>query len=67
MGFNRNIPVYKLTGGRIYLRKEDIVYYLQQNRLMSSKEIELESINYLVNGATKRKAGRISGSILKNK
>ena len=58
MSYNRNIPVYKPTGGRIYFKKDDIVDYLRQNRVMSSKEIEQEAINYLANRPAKRKADR---------
>jgi len=62
MSFNRDLPVYKPTGGRIYFKREDIVNYLQQNRVMSNKEIEQEAINYLVNRPAKRRAGRVGAS-----
>ena len=55
---NRLVPIYKPTGGRIYFKKDDIVDYLQQNRVMSNKEIEQEAANYLVNRSLKRKADR---------
>lgn len=58
MSFNRDIPVYKPTGGRIYIKKSDIINYLQQNRVMSNNEIEQEAINYIVNHQPKRKAYR---------
>lgn len=62
MSFNRDLPVYKPTGGRIYFKREDIDNYLQQNRVMSNKEIEQEAINYLANRQEKRKAVRVDRS-----
>lgn len=58
MSMNRDIPVYKPTGGRIYFKKDDIADYLKTNRVMSRKEIELEAINYITTQAIKRKAFR---------
>lgn len=61
MSLNRDLPVYKPTGGRIYFKKDDLAEYLQQNRVMSQKEIEQEAINYITSSSRtqKRKAIRL--------
>jgi excisionase family DNA binding protein len=59
MSHSHSIPLYKPTGGRVYFKKEDILSYLQQNRIMSQEEIEQEAINYVINNPSKRRANRI--------
>ncbi len=60
LSFSRSIPVYKPSGRRVFFKKSDIINFLQQNRLMSQKEIEQEAINYIINGPSKkRKAERL--------
>lgn len=55
MSFNRDIPVYKPTGRKLYFKKEDMINYLHQNRVMSGKEIEQQAINYVINNPIGRK------------
>lgn len=60
MSFNRDVPVYKPTGRRVYFKRDDLVNHLKQNRIMSKQEIEQEAINYLTRPrSVKRKALRI--------
>jgi excisionase family DNA binding protein len=58
MSYNRALPIFKPTGGRIYFKRDDILNYLQQNRIKSNKEIEEAATNYLINHNAKRRAGR---------
>ncbi|WP_457129962.1 helix-turn-helix domain-containing protein [Mucilaginibacter sp. HD30] len=60
MSSNNVIPLYKPTGGRIYFKRDDINSYLQQNRVMSQKEIEQEALNYVINNPGKSRAARVS-------
>ncbi|MFD2147465.1 helix-turn-helix domain-containing protein [Mucilaginibacter antarcticus] len=53
MTHRRELPVYKPSGGRVYLRREDINDYLSKNRLMSQDEIEKEAINYVIRNPRK--------------
>ncbi len=59
MSSSNAIPLYKPTGGRIYFKRDDIISYLQQNRIKSQKEIEQEALNYVANNPAKRKAARL--------
>ncbi|HTK19198.1 MAG TPA: helix-turn-helix domain-containing protein [Mucilaginibacter sp.] len=59
MSFNRDVPVYKPTGRRVYFKREDLVKHITHNRVMSRQEIEQEAINYLAQSRSlKRKALR---------
>lgn len=58
MSHNRDMPIYKPTGGRIYFKKDDLIEYIQSNRIMSKREIEREAISYLTTHSTKRSALR---------
>lgn len=59
MSADRALPVYKPNGKKIYFKKDDLVNFLKQNRVMSQQEIEQEAINYIVNRPSgKRKALR---------
>lgn len=58
MSHNRDLPVYKPTGGRLYFKKDDLIKYMQSNRVMSKQEIEREAINYLATQSSKRRALR---------
>ena len=60
MSSSNVIPLYKPTGGRIYFKRDDIIEYLQQNRVMSQKEIEQEALNYIINNPPRRRATRVS-------
>lgn len=64
MSFNRDLPIYKPTGGRIYFKRDDLVDYLKHNRLMSKKEIEQEAVNHIVHHPIKRKAQRFPMPLL---
>lgn len=50
----RELPVYKPSGGKVYLKREDINTYLSKHRLMSQAEIEQEAINYVIKNPRKR-------------
>jgi excisionase family DNA binding protein len=47
MTHRRELPVYKPSGGKVYLKREDINAYLSKHRLMSQTEIEKEATNYV--------------------
>jgi excisionase family DNA binding protein len=54
MTHRRELPVYKPSGGKVYLKREDINTYLSKHRLMSQAEIEQEAINYVIKNPRKR-------------
>jgi excisionase family DNA binding protein len=58
MSANRIIPIYKPTGGRIYFKREDLLAYMQKNRLMSQEEINQLAFNYVSQNPVKRRAER---------
>ncbi|MFD0751289.1 helix-turn-helix domain-containing protein [Mucilaginibacter calamicampi] len=60
MSSSNVIPLYKPTGGRIYFKRDDILEYMQQNRVKSQKEIEQEALNYVINNPVMRRAARVS-------
>lgn len=53
MTHRRELPVYKPSGGKVYLKREDINAYLSKHRLMSQEEIEKEAINYVIRNPRK--------------
>ena len=53
MTHRRELPVYKPSGGKVYLKREDINTYLSKHRLMSQEEIEKEAINYVIRNPRK--------------
>lgn len=53
MTHRREIPVYKPSGGKVYLKREDINAYLSKHRLMSQDEIEKEAINHVIKNPRK--------------
>lgn len=53
MTHRRELPVYKPSGGKVYLKREDINAYLSKHRLMSQEEIEKEAINYVIKNRRK--------------
>ncbi len=47
------IPVYKLSGGKVYLKRDDLLAYMTKNRQMSQDENKQEAINYIVKNPLK--------------
>ncbi len=52
--YRRALPVYKPSGGKVYLKREDLLAYMTKNRLMSQDEIEQEAINYVIKNPVKK-------------
>ncbi len=50
----RELPIYKPSGGKVYIKCDDLVTYMTKNRLMSQNEIEKEAINYVVKNPFKK-------------
>lgn len=48
MTSQREVPVYKPSGKKAYLKREDLMAYMSRNRSMSREEIEREAANYVV-------------------
>ena len=54
MTHRRDLPVYKPSGGKVYLKREDINAYLSKHKLMSQEEIKQEAINYVIKNPRKK-------------
>ena len=49
----QELPVYKPSGGKVYLKREDINAYMCSNKIMSNEEIEKEAVNYITKNPRK--------------
>ncbi len=55
----RAFPLYKPGGSKIYVKRSDLLVWMQQNRISSQEEIEQEAVDYLKQARQPRKAKRI--------
>lgn len=53
MTHKSEVPVYKPSGKKVYLKRNELVDYMSKNRSMSNDEIEKEAINYVTNNPLK--------------
>lgn len=47
MSHNREIPIYKPSGKKVYFKRDDLLKYQSNNRIASMAEIEQEAIDYI--------------------